>query len=101
MAYLFGAVLTFFFAILCMDLGVLGLVTGNFVMLLYFGSWKISPLLGAVWLPYAMEGPTPVSSLLHSATIVLTGIIAIDKVNLAFDQVHFALILALLASCPL
>ena len=33
-----------------------------------------------MWLPDAMEGPTPVSSLLHSATLVISGVIVYLKV---------------------
>ena len=44
-----------------------------------------------VWLPGSMEGPTPISALIHAATMVTAGIFMVSRMSPLFELSDFAL----------
>jgi len=69
----------------CMEHGPLSLLTGKtltgIALLIFCGAvGKSGQLPLHVWLPDAMEGPTPVSALIHAATMVAAGVYLVARV---------------------
>ncbi len=61
-------------------------------LLLFTGAvGKSAQLPLYVWLPDAMEGPTPVSALIHAATMVTAGVYMIARMNPLFSRAPLAM----------
>jgi NADH-quinone oxidoreductase subunit L len=74
----------------------LGVITIATLLLFVGATGKSAQIPLFVWLPDAMEGPTPVSALIHAATMVTAGVYMIGRNAVLFE--HAPLTLAVVAA---
>jgi NADH-quinone oxidoreductase subunit L len=68
-----------------------GILTVIALLLVLGAAGKSAQIPLYVWLPDAMEGPTPVSALIHAATMVTAGIYMVARCHTLFDHSPYAL----------
>jgi len=72
--------------------GQFGLLTGIALLLFVGACGKSAQVPLHVWLPDAMEGPTPVSALIHAATMVTAGVYLVARLAPLFALSETAMI---------
>ncbi|MBZ5541702.1 MAG: NADH-quinone oxidoreductase subunit L [Acidobacteriia bacterium] len=73
-------------------LGQVGVVTAACLLLFMGATGKSAQIPLYVWLPDAMEGPTPVSALIHAATMVTAGVYVVARSHVLFTHAPTAML---------
>jgi len=79
--------------------GHLGTLTFACLLLFMGACGKSAQLPLYVWLPDAMEGPTPVSALIHAATMVTAGVYVVARSHILFAHAPTALLVVAIVGC--
>jgi NADH-quinone oxidoreductase subunit L len=79
--------------------GQSGVLTSIALLLFVGAAGKSAQLPLYVWLPDAMEGPTPVSALIHAATMVTAGVYMVARSHAIFLNAPFAMQIVAYVGC--
>jgi NADH-quinone oxidoreductase subunit L len=80
-------------------MGQLGTLTVACLLLFVGATGKSAQLPLYVWLPDAMEGPTPVSALIHAATMVTAGVYVVARSHVLFTHAPTAMLVVAIIGC--
>src|SRR5271168_3978866 len=79
--------------------GQFGTMTIACLLLFMGATGKSAQLPLYVWLPDAMEGPTPVSALIHAATMVTAGVYVVARSHILFVHSETAMVVVAVIGC--
>jgi len=79
--------------------GHLGTLTFACLLIFMGACGKSAQLPLYVWLPDAMEGPTPVSALIHAATMVTAGVYVVARSHVLFMHAPTAMLVVAIVGC--